>query len=196
MFPTFQVTERVPTETPGILGKITRTTHAGQPWVGDRWLGFLMAEGRLVAGRWYQRGDLWEFGPDHVDDLATITARPEWDVLEGYWGEGAELVLDQARRWTKERVQPRDAIRVQGPGGVWLRPVTDSDDSRARLFPGDEKGPHGDGSRADVIGAGWDHEHCAICWQTLGPGGQADGYVSDRRVWECERCYLNFVERR
>lgn len=97
------------------------------------------------------------------------------------------------------RVQPTDAIRVQGPTGVWLRPVTDTDEGlprRARAFPGDA-GPAGGGTRgAQVVKAGWDHEHCAICWETLGPGGQPEGYVISQRIWVCERCYVNFVERR
>src|SRR5207302_34276 len=86
----------------------------------------------LNSPLWHQRGELWEFAPDNPDDLATIRARPDWDVLDGYWGERAELVLDQTRRWDKTRVQPTDAIRVQGPTGVWLRPITDTDEGLPR----------------------------------------------------------------
>jgi hypothetical protein len=195
----FHGSETGQTETPRVLGRLTRTTHGREPWVGDGWLGFLMADAKLIAGRWHQRGDLWEFAPDNPDDLATIRTRPDWNVLDGYWGERAELVLDRTRRWDKDRVQPTDAIRVQGPTGVWLRPLTDTDEGlprRARAFPG-EAGPAGGDTRGgEVVRAGWDHEHCAICWETLGPGGQPEGYVSSQRIWVCERCYINFVERR
>jgi hypothetical protein len=51
-------------------------------------------------------------------------------------------------------------------------------------------------SGPELVKAGWDHEHCAICWQTLGLGGQPEAYVSDHGTWVCEQCYVNFVERR
>jgi hypothetical protein len=78
--------------------------------------------------------------------------------------------------------------------------VTDDDGATAttsaRAFPAGATTGGGETSGAELVESGWDHEHCAICWETLGPGGQAEGYVSGQRTWVCERCYLNFVERR
>src|SRR5882724_3140543 len=101
MFPVFHVDESGVAEVPRILGRITRTTHGQQPWVGDGWLGFLRADAEFISGRWHQRGDLWEFAPDDPDAHGTIRARSDWDVFDGYWGERAEFVLDRTLRWDK-----------------------------------------------------------------------------------------------
>jgi hypothetical protein len=199
MFPVFRVAEGGAGGQAGVVGTVTRTTHGRENWIGDEWIGFLKAGAKLVAGRWHRRGDLWQFAPESQDDLDAILAQSEWEVLDGYWGERAEVVLDQTRQWDRARFRPTDAIRIQGPGGVWLRPVirTDEDPATtvARAFPAGATSDGGDTSGAEVVEAGWDHEHCTICWETLGPGGQADGFVS-KRTWVCERCYVDFVEQR
>jgi hypothetical protein len=58
-------------------------------------------------------------------------AQRDWEVLDGYWGERAEIVLDQDRRWVRARFEPTDAVRLQGTAGVWLRPVSDDDEGAA-----------------------------------------------------------------
>jgi hypothetical protein len=199
MLPVFHLREKDVGGTTGVVGIVTRTTHGREDWVGDGWIGFLKAGPRLIAGRWHRRGDLWEFAPEDADDLNLISAQPKWEVLDGYWGERAGIVLDQTRRWDKARFEPRDAIQFRGPSGIWLKPASGTDDDSpklARAFPGETASAAADASGTEVIKAGWDHEHCAICWETLGPGGQAEGYVSAEQTWVCERCYVDFVERR
>jgi hypothetical protein len=44
----------------------------------------------------------------------------------------------------------------------------------------------------EVLLGGWDHEHCSICWETIGCGGQAAGFVSGDD-WVCGECYRRFV---
>jgi len=149
-----------------------------------------MGGGKLVRGRWHHGGgDLWKFEPDDRNQLNAIQATPEWEILDGYWGERAEIVLDATRRWDKVPFQPRDAIRIHG--------VTDTDEdspTRAREFSGAESAD--DTRCAEVVEGSWDHEHCVICSETLGTGGQSDGYVSSQQTWVCERCYIDFVMRR
>jgi hypothetical protein len=63
------------------------------------------------------------------------------------------------------------------------------------------------GARADLVldtDINWqkqrynesDHDHCAICSQTLGLGGQPDGYMSKNDIWVCCRCYEEFICKR
>jgi hypothetical protein len=37
------------------------------------------------------------------------------------------------------------------------------------------------------------HEHCAICWETLSPESRPDGYVTPPDIWICEACHRDFV---
>lgn len=127
-----------------------------------------------------------------------MTMFPVFHVDES-WGERAEFVLDRTLRWAKKRVEAKDAIRFQGPTGVWLQSVTDTDADtppRARAFPSADAARGSVMSGPELVRAGWNHEHCAICWQTLGLGGQLEAYVNDNGTWVCEQCYVGFVERR
>jgi hypothetical protein len=146
LFPRFHIIRRDAGE---ILGSVTSTTFGTETWVRDECLGCLMAEERFIFGRWhkggYARRNFWAFVPDDPAVIERLLPDTEWAILDGYWGERAELVLDTTRKWQRSLY----------------------DDS--------------------------DHDHCAICWQTLGQGGQPDGYVSEDATWICCRCYESFV---
>ena len=45
----------------------------------------------------------------------------------------------------------------------------------------------------EVVPGGWEHEHCAICWQKIGFGGEPRGFFSLPESWVCEGCYGSFV---
>jgi hypothetical protein len=154
--------------------------------IGDGWIGCLKTGAKLVFGRWHRRDDLWEFAPEESGEVDAVVTQREWEVLDGYWGERAQIVLDENRRWVRARFEPTDAIRLKGPAGVWLRPVAEADEgmatTSARAFPAGTRTGGGDAGAAEVVESAWDHEHCAICWETLGPGGQAEGYVSGQRT--------------
>ncbi len=149
MFPRFHTIRRDAGE---ILGSVTSTTFGAETWVGDECLGCLMTEGRFIFGRWHKRGyvrrDFWAFVPDDPAVIERLLPSTEWTILDGYWGERAELVLDTTRKWQKSL----------------------HDDS--------------------------DHDHCAICCEMVGQGGQPDGYVSEDASWICCRCYESFVQPR
>jgi hypothetical protein len=174
MFPVFQVKKRGTSGT-DVLGSVTRTTQGRENWVSDGCVGFLKAGAHLIYGRWHRRVGFWLFAPVSPHQVDDILARSEWEILDGYWGERAQIVLDEASRWHKTHFQASDAI---GAAGVMRREATDDDwDS-------------------EMIKHGWDHEHCAICWEKLGRSGQLEGYLSTQSVWVCEQCYVNFVEPR
>lgn len=145
MFPLFHITRSDSGEVPG---SVTATTFGTETWVGDAWIGYLIADVRPISGRWHAQGDYWGFVPDDLDAVQLLRPDTECVVLDGYWGERAELVLDLDRKWQKT---------------------------------GHE---------------GLDHDHCAICWETIGSGGQLDGYICEDAIWTCCCCYEAFVQRR
>jgi len=142
MFPRFHIIRRDAGE---VLGSLTATTYGSEAWVGDGHIGYLMADDKFIFGRWHKRGDSWAFIPDDSRVIEILHPDADWVVLDGYWGERAELVFDANRKWQKALYQESD------------------------------------------------HNHCAICWQTLGQGGQPQGYVSKDTTWICCGCYESFV---
>ncbi len=143
-FPRFHI---VRSDSGEILGSVTATTFGNEKWVSDGCVGYLMADMKPVSGRCHVQGDFWAFVPD--DHCAIQVLRPDTEcvVLDGYWGERAELGLDPDRIWQKARYEG-------------------------------------------------DHDHCAVCWETLGPVDRSDGYVSEDATWICCRCYDAFVQQR
>ncbi len=142
MFPLFHIIRRDAGE---VFGSVTSTTYGSEMWVGDGQIGYLMADDKLVFGRWHKRGDSWAFIPDGSGVIEILLPDTDWVVLDGYWGERAELVLGSASKWQKSLYEDSG------------------------------------------------HDHCAICWQTLGQGGQPEAYVSEDATWICCRCYDSFV---
>ncbi|MGZ4888143.1 MAG: hypothetical protein ACXWBH_03110 [Candidatus Angelobacter sp.] len=147
MFPRFHI---IRSDAGEFFGSVTATTFGNETWVGDGWIGCLMADKKFIFGRWhkggYVRRDSWAFVPDDPGIVEVLQLDTEWVILAGYWGERAELVLDPDRKWQKALYEESD------------------------------------------------HDHCAICWETLGPGGQLEGYVSEDATWICCRCYESFVQ--
>jgi len=96
-----------------------------------------------------------------------------WGAEE--WG----LVQDLQREWMLQDFAPGPAIRTRGEHGWWMR----------SLDPG-EAVPE----EAELLEAGWDHEHCAMCWAKIGTqeGAQQQGWVSEPH-WLCPACHERYV---
>lgn len=182
-FPRFTVKESRASEPGEVLGSVSTIRHGRETWVGDGWIGYLMCGAALIPGRWRYRPRLWArrwaFVPASIDHVDAIRSRHQWSILDGYWGERAELVLDEDREWHRAKFEPTDAIAFREGGGLVMKQKT---------------GPDSEGGQ--VIEGGWDHEHCAICTGKLGTGGEAEGYLSPPCTWVCERCYVQFVRTR
>jgi hypothetical protein len=151
------------------------------PWVGEGWIGGLyVGGGRFLWGRFRQvdpAAPTCAFYPDQAADLAAVQPGRSYPYVDGYWGERAELVLDEGRRWQRARFEPSDAVRFPSPAGGWLA---------TRSSP---EAPGG----GEVVPGGWDHEHCDICQKKIGRGGEPEGFSSPPDAWVCEECYTNFV---
>ena len=146
------------------------------PYIGENWVGCVITtEGRFVWGRFVRvdtTANLCTFKPDETDNLSYLEVGRAYPCLDGYWGERAELVLDRQRIWRRARFEPSDAIWFKRTEGErWTSPASNA---------GTEDG--------EIVKGGWDHEHCAICWETLGSGGQAEGFLSPPHTWVCETC--------
>lgn len=179
MFPKFLVTQDEMVEAGEVLGRASTTTYGDDLWVGDQRLGYLMADGAFIRGRWHQREDLWSFAPENSQSRPALSPNSEWTIFDLYWGERAELVLRSGRLWKYTQFHSMPAIRFASGGTVYMQKADGSK-------PGD----------GEVVEGGWDHEHCRICWEKIGIGGQSSGYVSDDDVWACARCYERFIEPR
>ena len=93
--PRFQV-RRIEDDPVRLIGTLSATRYGSQTWVQSGWHGDLRVGNRLVTGRWSQADSEWAFTPESPSALETIGAAREFPVFEGYWGERAELVLDQS----------------------------------------------------------------------------------------------------
>jgi hypothetical protein len=102
-FPTFRITSSAgPASGPRLLGVVSSTQWGGGTWIADGYLGYLKHGSTLVLGRWHRRDEHWEFVPERPEHLTPVSRVAEFEVLDGYWGERAELVLDRALAWTHD----------------------------------------------------------------------------------------------
>lgn len=175
-YPRFRVVAIQEEDEVTLFGSLTTTEYGPQTWIGDGWLGFLHREGVLIPGTWRPHGDQWALVIEKRQDLDLCRTQGQWDVLEGYWGERAEIVLDLSRQWRKMRFKMSDAIEFQR--------------EKARYWVRADMAEPGKGK---LIEGGWDHEHCAIQGETIGEGGQPEAYFSEPDTWVCEECFNRFV---
>jgi hypothetical protein len=170
--PEFVVTSVEPGE---VVGSLSATSHAGESWVADGWWGYLVSGTTAVEGRWHARGEAWAF---RVEDPEPPAFSPSqvWRVYDGYWGERVALVLGD-RSWERTAFEPSDGLRLTFDGNVFMR----------RALPGEAV-------EGELVPGAWNHEHCDICWETIGANGQAVGYRSAAEEWVCETCYRGYVE--
>jgi len=175
-YPKFRVTQIKEGDEVALLGLITATKHGSQTWIGDHWLGYLLRNGEVIPGRWRAEGKQWAFVLKNRQVLDSIRGEVQWDVLDGYWGERAEIVFDTSRDWRKMQFQSSDAVEFQR--------------EKARLWTRADAAKSEGGK---LIEGGWDHEHCAIYSEKIGVGGQPEGYFSDPDTWVCVECFNKFV---
>jgi hypothetical protein len=121
MFPRFRISR---IETTGAVGSVTATHYGQQRWVEDQVHSFLLSDRRVIFGRWYAKQGCWIFSPEVATAIHALAPGSEWDILDCYWGERAEIVLDQHRGWTRTRFVPSEAQRFDSQGqsageGIW-----------------------------------------------------------------------------
>ena len=151
------------------------------PWVGENWItGFLLEGSRFLWGRFRDvnlAARTCSFTPDSLAELVMLRPHQSYPFIDGYWGERAELVLDESRSWKRAVFEASDMLLLPGTGGTSMG---------TRSSPGEASGGR-------VVSGGWDHEHCEICNRKIGNGGEQEGFVSKPDAWVCLQCYKAFV---
>ena len=90
-----------------------------------------------------------------------------------------QIAACRTHTWRRERWQRRPAL-VHRVGGT------------VSLYHGQTFDP----AKIDLVPDGWSHDHCAICWWTLGDSGSDEeciGYTDERGDWVCTECYQQFL---
>jgi hypothetical protein len=150
-------------------------------WVGENWItGLYLGGGRFLWGRFRDvdaAARTCSFSPEHLAELSMLRPTESYPFMDGYWGERAELVLDESRSWQRAVFEASDMVLFPGPGGTSMG---------ARSSPDEPAG-------GKVTPGGWDHEHCEICNTKIGCGGEPEGFFSPPDAWVCQECYNSFV---
>ena len=99
---------------------------------------------------------------------------------EAWWTPWQEAIVeDRSRRWELQRFQPSDAILFPDATGAVMR----------QKIPDESTPP-----KSQLVSGGWEHEHCALCWQKISEQRSDEGAgYSDGRDWLCTTCYEKFV---
>lgn len=90
-----------------------------------------------------------------------------------------DLIKDPLRKWQKETFTQQDAIVRRVNGGVTGQKKSEGEEPAADEW---------------IMPGGWDHEHCALCWETISDfeGHQHSGYT-DGKKWLCADCYKKYI---
>ena len=108
-FPTFNVIERRANDDGvSLFGTVSSTQFGNATWIGDRYLGFLKHGDVLIHGRWHMHGERWQFRVDASETNEQVPAGNLFQILDGYWGQRAKLVLDRNIVWRPEQWQDQD----------------------------------------------------------------------------------------
>jgi hypothetical protein len=138
----------------------------------------------LVWGRFLsivERDKTARFIPERKDTISLLHVDDTYIYLDGYWGERAELVFDRKREWVCTTFKSVDAIEFIVDG------------KRMRSVLG--QSPIAGAEDVRRVADGWDHEHCAICWETIGSYEceENTGFKDQNNEWVCKRCYESYV---
>jgi hypothetical protein len=162
---------------PGFSGRFDRTEGVREIVCWLRISGEKHSKGSLHA--FDARSHTATFLPWEGREYLSIGMKLPW--IDAFWKPtDIEMVIDPAWSWTQTRFELRDGWRI------------DADIEGAIMAKAPEpEVPVPEG--VTLISKGWDHEHCHFCWQKIGTGGAASGFIDSAGTWLCENCYSSFV---
>ncbi len=151
-------------------------------WVGEGWIAYLyLGGGQLIEGRFRNVDETTKgvsFAVEASEFPSGIAARDSIPFFDGYWGERAVIVLNEALQWRKETFKTGDAIRYYM--------VRDGDTLRPYL---------GDG-QPEIEAGGNTHNHCDICWATISESENHQYMRSSNDDGICVDCFRKYVGQR
>lgn len=102
-FPTFRINQVVNTEKVlELLGVISSDSWKSHKWVDDKWIGSLRVRDSVVFGRWQKQDSNWKFAVNREDiTKADFVVGQLVELIDGYWGERVELVIDKSILWER-----------------------------------------------------------------------------------------------
>jgi hypothetical protein len=131
----------------------------------------------------------------HVEEHESLLVGRSYPLVDGYHNAYAVWrVLDEARRWTRTRFSPLNAIETPAAHGFrGLTPTGGRGGHSSRFYPPKE----GDVPRSSgrIVAGGWDHEHCLLCMATISTDDEPEGYVDEEGIWVCCKCFETHVVR-
>lgn len=150
----------------GIIKNIVSLSKAEPEWI----VTIYVNQSKFIQGR-FSEVDSKTF---HVTiDLINlgysnnIVVGNNYPMLDGYWGDLAELVFNTSTVWKRVKFEPRDSIVHHLDGKI------------------------------EIVKGGWEHEHCEICSQTISQyesNNNSYGYVNQKDNWLCQSCYEKYVQ--
>ena len=162
------------------FGKFDKT-----PLIKENNLGYLVDGSRFVYGRFikFNENDLTTIF-ESENDTIILSEQKAYSVLDGYWGQRAELVFDENRKWNKIYFKPTDADKFKINGMTAWQEVGQELPEGAEFF--------------GKIKDGWDHEHCFICWEKISEFEKVNdyGFVDDENNWICKKCFTQYIEKK
>ena len=188
-------------ETPATLADFSRFTiqKAVQHSEHSLLSGRITKPGRFHAGQWLSlyinldddvQGVVAELDPDATTAVLRVlsghlhpalVSGATFPVFDSSWADKLRLAIDPDIRWSQMQFVVPDAFiePAETPGWRTWRIATPDDNGRT------------DGQ---IVPGGWDHEHCELCWQKIGSGGDRDGYVNESDQWVLRPpCYDHFI---
>lgn len=101
MFPKFKIIQIMKNENKlELIGTISSDSFKDHKWVDDKWVGSLKLNDSIIFGRWYKETNDWKFIVDKEDIAkANFAIEQEVELVDGYWGERVELVIDKSIKW-------------------------------------------------------------------------------------------------
>ena len=105
--------------------------------------------------------------------MANLPKEDLWTPLQ------LALVEDRSRQWISKNFEPSDSVAIPQGGQTVMH----------QHKAGEQPAPG-----AEIVTGGWDHEHCALCWETISqlPGDQPCGYT-DGKEWLCSACHSSYI---
>lgn len=150
----------------GIIKNIVSLSKAKPEWI----VTICASQNKFIQGR-FSEIDSKTFHVTidliNLESPNNIIIGNNYPLLDGYWGNLVELVLNTSIIWKRVKFEPSDSI-IHHPDG-----------------------------RVEIVKDGWEHEHCEICSQTISQykmNKNSYSYVSKKDNWLCESCYEKYVQ--